>query len=86
MKWFNNLKNRINSKDLPKNLDIHGVICDCGYEDMSVQYIDYEKYIGKGCPKCGKELLTMKEYKDVLLLIKTVRIMNELSFQSNENK
>ena len=45
---------------------IQGIKCDnkdCDYQDMSVSYEDYPKWINKPCPKCGANLLTVHDYK-----------------------
>ena len=47
------------------NIGISGIKCDrdsCGYRDDSVKFKDYKKWVNKPCPKCGMNLLTIKEF------------------------
>lgn len=54
-------------------IEISGIKCDthhCNYEDRDVKFKDYEKWLNKPCPVCGRNLLTQSEYDKCLLLIK----------------
>lgn len=45
---------------------ISGVKCDtplCTYREDGVQSKDYPQWLGRPCPKCGANLLTVKDYK-----------------------
>lgn len=49
-----------------------GIKCDnenCNYTNINVKVKDYEKWINKQCPKCGKNLLTQEDYESVKLLL-----------------
>ena len=61
--------------------NIRGLKCDnkkCDYQDMSIQYEDYEDYVNVGCPKCGESLLTEKDYKAVKTLVKQAQKINNV--------
>lgn len=49
-------------------IDISGIKCDnknCDYRNEDVKCEDYESWIDKPCPKCGRILLTIEDYKAV---------------------
>lgn len=51
---------------------IKGIKCDtkkCNYEDSSVTFEDYPKWVNKPCPKCGGNLLSEADYLNCKLLI-----------------
>jgi len=53
------------------NLKITGIKCDvCDWRDDSVRLEDYPKYVNAECPKCGQNLLTVEDYKNVQRLVK----------------
>ena len=59
---------------------ISGIKCDhCHYRDDDVQFSEYEQYINKPCPLCGRSLLTQKEYDDCILIYKRVEYLKRLS-------
>jgi len=61
-------------------LDISGLKCDsCDYSDPSVKLEDYEKSIGKPCPKCGESLLTQEDYDGVMQIVQAVEMLNGFS-------
>lgn len=63
-----------------------GIKCDnkqCGFHDPSVQSVDYHKYVDTGCPSCGENLLTKKDYEAYKMLEKIanhwlVRLINKI--------
>lgn len=38
-----------------------------------------EEYLNKPCPKCGENLLTEKDYKDFLRMMKFVNLINKVA-------
>lgn len=62
-------------------IKIHGLKCDnpkCDYQDSTIKYEDYKKYIGAKCPKCGMVLLTRKEYLMCKFLVMAVKLSNKI--------
>lgn len=81
MKHLNNFK-KFENKYNNMEVNVYGLQCDnpsCDYEDMSVPFSDYEKSIGKACPKCGENLLTQEDYDKVIQMIDAAEIMNMFS-------
>lgn len=62
-------------------IKIHGLKCDnpkCDYQDNTIKYEDYKKYIGAKCPKCGMVLLTRKEYLMCKFLVRVTELSNKI--------
>ncbi|NJO62633.1 MAG: hypothetical protein HC836_31710 [Richelia sp. RM2_1_2] len=60
-------------------VNIYGLKCDfCDYEDMSIPFADYPKYINAPCPKCGANLLLQEEYDESVRIYKIVAIINKI--------
>jgi acetyl-CoA carboxylase beta subunit len=81
MKYLNNFK-KFENKYNNMEVNVYGLQCDnpnCDYEDMSVPFSDYEKFIGKPCPKCGENLLTQEDYDKVMQMVDAAEIMNMFS-------
>ncbi len=60
----------------------NGLKCDneqCDYVDNSIKSVDYEKWIGVGCPKCGENLLTREDFVNIRTLEMMVAITNSMS-------
>lgn len=61
-------------------MNVSGLKCDnCDYRDDDVKFEDYEKSIGKPCPKCGESLLTQEDYDSVMKMSQVVDIINKFS-------
>jgi len=61
-------------------MNIGGIKCDnkeCNFNDMTVLFEDYDKWLNKPCPKCGSNLLTQKDYDTVKMLMDITGIINE---------
>jgi ssDNA-binding Zn-finger/Zn-ribbon topoisomerase 1 len=70
-------------------LYIKGIKCDnpdCNYEEV-IKYKngntnevieEYKKWINKPCPKCGQNLLTLKDYIVLKMIILCVDILNTI--------
>lgn len=74
LKKFNEHKNA--------EIDIMGLQCDnpnCDWSDMSIPFSEYEKCIGKPCPKCGENLLTQEDYDSCQQMIDAVDVINKFS-------
>lgn len=55
-------------------IEPRGIKCDnpkCDFVNMSVEFVDYKKWIDKPCPKCGENLLTKECY------IKNMKAVNK---------
>ena len=58
-----------------------GIKCDnpsCDWEDQEATLEDYKKWIGKGCPKCGENVLTEEDYNNVMLIKKISEQINKI--------
>jgi len=58
-----------------------GLKCDnpfCDWEDMSIEYKDYELYVNAACPKCGENLLTEECFENVKKQVKTGEEINKM--------
>lgn len=65
--------------DNKSKIIINGIKCDrCDYKDDTVKYKDYRKFINKKCPKCGMNLLTVKEYMMCKFMVGIVKLYNKL--------
>ena len=56
-----------------------GLKCDtlgCDYRNDIIVFEDYPKYINKPCPNCGGPLLTEKDYKHCVRVIKLVKVLH----------
>ena len=63
-------------------MDMHGLVCDnpkCDWEDMSIKMEDYGQYVNMSCPKCSENILTEKDYNEVVELVKGVNLVNTMS-------
>ena len=61
-------------------MHIGGIKCDnkeCNFEDMSVLFEEYDKWLNKSCPDCGCNLLTQQDYDTVKVLVGLTAIVNE---------
>lgn len=62
-------------------LNIKGIKCDnpkCDYNNMDVKVTEYDKWLNKPCPKCGENLLTEEDYRNVQFLIEFTGIANKI--------
>ena len=61
-------------------IKINGIKCDCcGWEDDTIVFEEYKKFIDADCPNCGSILLTKEEYNKYLRIYKYVKYYNILS-------
>lgn len=59
-------------------LEVEGVRCDtpdCGYQLKNLNVVDYEDLVGKPCPNCDADLLTMEDFN----LFKFLTATNEMA-------
>ena len=64
-----------------------GLKCDnkeCNYHNKDIERKDFESYINSYCPECGDNLLTFKDYMNLVTVEKAVELCSN-SF-SGENK
>lgn len=62
-------------------MKICGIKCDnpkCDYVNMEAKFNEYDKWLNKPCPKCGENLLTEKDYKNTIAIVKIVSTMNNI--------
>lgn len=63
------------------DIQISGLKCDkdgCDYRDDTIPFDEYEKSIGKPCPKCGESLLTQDDYDVTFRLLKRWSIVKKI--------
>ncbi|MFS0878058.1 hypothetical protein [Solibacillus isronensis] len=68
-------------------LNIYGLKCDnsnCDYQDKSIKFEEYEKYINYPCPECSEPLLTQADFDTTMQIVKFAEIAQKLGF-TNEN-
>lgn len=64
-------------------LNIYGLKCDnpsCDYNDETIKFEDYPKYIEHPCPKCGQSLLTQADFDTTMQIVKMAKLASELGF------
>lgn len=57
-----------------------GIKCDnpeCDFADFTVTMEDYEQWVNRPCPKCGANLLTEADFKNVQMLMKLATMVNK---------
>lgn len=60
-------------------LNITGIKCDvCDYRDDTVEFKDYPNWLNKPCPKCGNNLLALKDYESCLRIMSGAKIVNKI--------
>jgi hypothetical protein len=58
---------------------IEGISCDyCDYENRTLTPSEYEEWVDKPCPECGKVILTEDDYNVYKLLTATTNIANKI--------
>jgi len=67
-----------------KNIEMksHGLKCDnpkCDWKSEDIKVEDAEKYLNTPCPKCGENILTEEDFKNLQAVIKTADFINSLS-------
>lgn len=63
------------------DFDIHGLKCDnpkCDYNDATIKFEDYPKYIEYPCPKCGCSLLTQADFDTTMQLVHMSELDNNV--------
>ena len=69
-------------------MDVHGLKCDnpkCDWEDMTIPYEDYEKNVNAPCPECGENILTEKDYNEILQMKNAVEMVKNMSEEDINN-
>lgn len=54
-----------------------GLKCDnieCNYHNKDIERKDFESYINSYCPECGDNLLTFKDYTNLLIVEEAVEL------------
>ena len=58
-----------------------GIKCDnphCDYVEQNVKIEDYKSWVNRACPKCGANLLTESDYKNVQLILRIAGFLNKI--------
>jgi hypothetical protein len=58
-----------------------GLKCDnpeCDWKDGTILYEDYENHVNSPCPKCGENILTEEDFKNVVTLRSTMDLLNSM--------
>lgn len=78
---------------MPARIKIQGIKCDnpaCDFKDPDAKFTDYREWLNKPCPKCGANLLTLKDLEAIKRLVVVTHFFNRLlrPFMKNnrENK
>ena len=71
-------------------INISGIVCDnpnCDFTDPNVKVEDYDKWLNKPCPKCGENLLTDDDYRNVQFLLAMEKLANKIypKIEDDEN-
>ena len=70
-------------------INIGGIKCDnpnCDFMDMSVKVEDYDKWLNKPCPKCGENLLTDDDYRNIQFLLGMEELANKIYPKIEDNE
>ena len=70
-------------------INIGGIKCDnpnCDFVDMSVKIEDYDKWLNKPCPKCGENLLTNDDYRNIQFLLGMEELANKIYPKIEDNE
>ncbi|MFE8701181.1 hypothetical protein ACFYKX_11300 [Cytobacillus sp. FJAT-54145] len=62
-------------------VNVGGLKCDapgCDFIDMSIKVEDYEQWVNAPCPKCGGNLLTEADFRNVKFLLKMAEMANKI--------
>lgn len=73
------MKERTKNNEPAVTMTGGGIKCDnpnCDYWNPDVRMEDYKHWVNKPCPKCGANLLTKEDYKNVKVLMALTRAMN----------
>jgi len=68
------------------DIKITGIKCDnpeCNFR-QAIKPEEYEQWINRPCPKCGQNLLTLKDYMAIMGLITIVNLINKFIPVSEE--
>lgn len=70
---------------MEKNIEITndgGLKCDnlkCDWVDSTIGFDVYKEWINKSCPKCGENVLTEEDYKNVEIVRLAIDMVNNMS-------
>lgn len=59
-----------------------GLQCDnpnCDWSDMTIPVSEYDKWVNKGCPKCGECVLTEDDFNKTNQLMSAINMINSMS-------
>ena len=51
--------------------------CDYHIDDVSIELKDLKEYVNKPCPKCGRNLLTERNYNDYKNMYNIINFVNK---------
>ena len=70
-------------------IKVGGIKCDnteCNFNDMTVLFEDYDKWLNRPCPECGCNLLTHEDFDRTKLLIQMANYLAENLPEINEDE
>lgn len=70
-------------------IEISGITCDnpnCTFEDTTVPYEDYDKWLLKPCELCGETLLTEEDYNLCQALYAMAEVVQQQLGSSEEKQ
>lgn len=59
-----------------------GLKCDnpvCDWKDTTIKVENWHTWINAKCPKCEANLLTLEDYNNAIIVIKTAELLNEFT-------
>lgn len=68
-------------------VNVKGIKCDnpaCDYQDMTVKYEEYPKWVNKPCPICGHNLLTEADYIQLQTFMELTAYINTLDLPKDD--
>ena len=71
------MKNKIEKVPAIEIKEMGGLKCDCcDWVNDNIKVDDYKDYINYSCPKCGCNVLTIKDYKSFSIMLKLIKVLN----------
>lgn len=70
-------------------MNVGGIKCDnekCDFKDMSVLFEDYDQWLNKPCPKCGRNLLTKRDLDRIKGLMNLTNWLKDILPDSKEDE
>jgi len=68
--------------------DEGGIFCDnpaCDWEDNTITREECKEWINRPCPKCGENVLTLEDYLQMELFLKSLEIVSNMTDEQIES-